>query len=139
MAKSSTPHTQHGSFQSSLHYTRGQILELPFEQLLLKVINFYKKYIIFEVSWVNWIHFTTQESKSHGAHLLVHLLEKEKKSLELIISSQQAQEHALKTHIQHLQDELENQDSMVCTIYLWSYFPSIRSDPTTDSEFLIYL
>ena len=63
------------------------------------------------------IHFTTQESKSHGAHLLVHLLEKEKKSLELIISSQQAQEHALKTHIQHLQDELENQDSMVCTIY----------------------
>ena len=44
----------------------------------------------------------------------VHLLEKEKKSLELIISSQQAQEHALKTHIQHLQDELENQDSMVC-------------------------
>ena len=44
----------------------------------------------------------------------VHLLEKEKKSLELVISSQQAQEHALKTHIQHLQDELENQDSMVC-------------------------
>ena len=43
----------------------------------------------------------------------VHLLGKEKKSLELIISSQQAQEHALKTHIQHLQDELENQDSMV--------------------------
>ena len=43
----------------------------------------------------------------------VHLLEKEKKSLELIISSQQAQEHALKTHIQHLQDELENQESMV--------------------------
>ena len=43
----------------------------------------------------------------------VHLLEKEKKSLELIISSQQAQEHALKTHIQHLQDELENQESVV--------------------------
>merc|ERR1712203_954959 len=42
----------------------------------------------------------------------VHLLEKEKKSLELIISSQQAQEHALKTHIQHLQDELKNQESM---------------------------
>ena len=58
-------------------------------------------------------YLTTQESKSHGAHFLVHLLEKEKKSLELIISSQQAQEHALKTHIQHLQDELENQDSMV--------------------------
>ena len=43
----------------------------------------------------------------------VHLLEKEKKSLDLIISSQQAQEHALKTHIQHLQDELENQESVV--------------------------
>lgn len=43
----------------------------------------------------------------------VYLMEKEKKSLELIISSQQAQEHALKTHIRHLQDELENQDSMV--------------------------
>ena len=43
----------------------------------------------------------------------VHLLEKEKKALDLIISSQQAQEHALKTHIQHLQDELENQDSVV--------------------------
>ena len=42
----------------------------------------------------------------------VHLLEKEKKALDLIISSQQAQEHALKTHIQHLQDELENQDSV---------------------------
>ena len=63
----------------------------------------------------------------------VHLLEKEKKSLELVISSQQAQEHALKTHIQHLQDELENQDSMVC-----SYF-SKQIHPTTDSEFLIYL
>ena len=48
----------------------------------------------------------------------VHLLEKEKKSLELIISSQQAQEHALKTHIQHLQDELENQDSMVILVSL---------------------
>ena len=60
------------------------------------------------------IHLTIQESKSHGNLLLVHLLEKEKKSLELVISSQQAQEHALKTHIQHLQDELENQDSMVC-------------------------
>ncbi len=43
----------------------------------------------------------------------VHLLEKEKKSLDLIISSQQAQEQALKTHIRHLQEELENQDSMV--------------------------
>ena len=61
------------------------------------------------------IHLTTQKSKSHGNLLLVHLLEKEKKSLELVISSQQAQEHALKTHIQHLQDELENQDSMVCS------------------------
>ena len=79
------------------------------------------------------IHLTTQKSKSHGNLLLVHLLEKEKKSLELVISSQQAQEHALKTHIQHLQDELENQDSMVC-----SYF-SKQIHPTTDSEFLIYL
>ena len=42
----------------------------------------------------------------------VHLLEKEKKALDLIISSQQAQEQALKTHIQHLQDELENQESL---------------------------
>ena len=64
------------------------------------------------------IHLTIQESKSHGNLLLVHLLEKEKKSLELVISSQQAQEHALKTHIQHLQDELENQDSMVCNMYV---------------------
>ena len=55
--------------------------------------------------------------------LLVHLLGKEKKSLELIISSQQAQEHALKTHIQHLQDELENQDSMVIhNLYWFEYF-----------------
>ena len=51
----------------------------------------------------------------------VHLLEKEKKSLELIISSQQAQEHALKTHIQHLQDELENQESMASLFLNFQY------------------
>ena len=43
----------------------------------------------------------------------MYILEKEKKSLELTISSQNAQEVAMKTHIQHLQDELENQDSLV--------------------------
>ena len=43
----------------------------------------------------------------------VYLMEKEKKSLELTISSQQSQEIVLNTHIQHLQDELENQDSLV--------------------------
>ena len=40
----------------------------------------------------------------------------EKKSLELLINSQKAQEVALKTHIQHLQEELENQESMVIFI-----------------------
>ena len=43
----------------------------------------------------------------------VYILEKEKRSLELTISSQNAQEVAMKTHIQHLQDELENQESLV--------------------------
>ena len=43
----------------------------------------------------------------------VYLLEKEKRSLGLIINSQQAQEAALKSHINHLQLELENQESMV--------------------------
>ena len=43
----------------------------------------------------------------------VYMLEKEKKSLELTISSQDAQEVALKTHIQLLQDGLENPDSLV--------------------------
>ena len=43
----------------------------------------------------------------------VYLMEQEKKSLELLINSQKAQEMALKTHIKHLQEELENQESMV--------------------------
>ena len=43
----------------------------------------------------------------------VYIMEKEKKSLELTISSLNAQEVAMKTHIQHLQDELENQDALV--------------------------
>ena len=43
----------------------------------------------------------------------VYIMEKEKKSLELTISSLNAQEVAMKTHIQHLQDELENQDELV--------------------------
>ena len=43
----------------------------------------------------------------------VYIMEKEKKSLELTISSCNAQEVAMKTHIQHLQDELENQDALV--------------------------
>ena len=43
----------------------------------------------------------------------VYIMEKEKKSLELTIGSLNAQEVALKTHIQHLQDELENQELLV--------------------------
>ena len=43
----------------------------------------------------------------------VYIMEKEKKSLELTISTLKAQEVAMKTHIQHLQDELENQDALV--------------------------
>ena len=43
----------------------------------------------------------------------VYMMEKEKRSLELTVSSQQAQELVMKTHIEHLQDELENQDSLV--------------------------
>ena len=43
----------------------------------------------------------------------VYMMDKEKKSLELTISSLNAQELAMKTHIQHLQDELENQDALV--------------------------
>ena len=43
----------------------------------------------------------------------VYLMEQEKKSLELCINSQKAQEVALKSHIKHLQEELENQESMV--------------------------
>lgn len=53
-----------------------------------------------------------------------YLLEREKKALELIINSQQAQETALKSHINHMQMELDNQESLVSfsfkctTIYL---------------------
>ena len=42
-----------------------------------------------------------------------YLLEREKKALELIINSQQAQETALKSHINHMQMELDNQESLV--------------------------
>ena len=52
-----------------------------------------------------------EEKADLRAH--VYMMEKEKKSLELTVSSQQAQEFAMKTHIEHLQDELENQDSLV--------------------------
>ena len=43
----------------------------------------------------------------------VYVMDQEKKSLELLINSQKSQETALKTHIQHLQEELENQESLV--------------------------
>ena len=52
----------------------------------------------------------------------VYIIEKEKKSLELTIGSLNAQEVALKTHIQHLQDELENHELLVI------YFVSINSN-----------
>ena len=42
-----------------------------------------------------------------------YLLEREKKAMELIINSQQAHETALKSHINHMQMELENQESLV--------------------------
>ena len=43
----------------------------------------------------------------------VYLMDQEKKSLELLVNSQKSQEMALKTHIQHLQEELENQECLV--------------------------
>ena len=43
----------------------------------------------------------------------VYLLEREKRSLELIINSQQAQEIAMNSHIQQLTIELENQEILV--------------------------
>ena len=43
----------------------------------------------------------------------VYIMEKEKKSLELTIGSLNAQEVALKTHVRHLQDQLENQELLV--------------------------
>lgn len=44
----------------------------------------------------------------------VYTLEKEKKSLELTLTSNHAEEVALKAHIKQLQDELvDNQDSLV--------------------------
>ena len=52
----------------------------------------------------------------------VYIIEKEKKSLELTIGSLNAQEVALKTHIQHLQDELENQELLV------AHFVCIKND-----------
>ena len=48
----------------------------------------------------------------------VYMMEKEKRSLELTVSSQQAQELAMKTHIEHLQDELENQENSLVRKYL---------------------
>ena len=43
----------------------------------------------------------------------VFLLEREKKSMELFINSQQAQESALKSHLLYLQTELERQEALV--------------------------
>jgi hypothetical protein len=45
----------------------------------------------------------------------VFLLEREKKSMELMLNSQHAQEMVLKSHIQQLQRELETCDSEVST------------------------
>ena len=53
----------------------------------------------------------------------VYIMEKEKKSLELTIGSMNAQEMALKTHIQHLQDELENQELLVINLICLEYHP----------------
>ena len=65
----------------------------------------------------------------------VYIIEKEKKSLELTIGSLNAQEVALKTHIQHLQDELENHELLVI------YFVSINSNfiPFSRMLFLKFL
>ena len=54
----------------------------------------------------------------------VYIMEKEKKSLELTIGSMNAQEMALKTHIQHLQDELENQELLVIKFNRVEYYLS---------------
>ena len=54
----------------------------------------------------------------------VYIMEKEKKSLELTIGSMNAQEMALKTHIQHLQDELENQELLVIHLDSVEYYSS---------------
>ena len=48
----------------------------------------------------------------------VYILEREKRSLELIINSQQAQEIAMNSHIQQLQIELENQEVLVRKIII---------------------
>ena len=56
----------------------------------------------------------------------VYIMEKEKKSLELTIGSMNAQEMALKTHIQHLQDELENQELLVIHLNSVEYYSSSR-------------
>lgn len=56
----------------------------------------------------------------------VYIMEKEKKSLELTIGSMNAQEMALKTHIQHLQDELENQELLVIHLDSVEYYSSSR-------------
>jgi hypothetical protein len=49
-----------------------------------------------------------------------YMLEREKKGLELMINSQQAQESALKSHINHMQMELENQESLVSLQFRFS-------------------
>lgn len=56
----------------------------------------------------------------------VYIMEKEKKSLELTIGSMNAQEMALKTHIQHLQDELENQELLVIHFDSAKYYSSFK-------------
>lgn len=50
----------------------------------------------------------------------VFMMEREKKSMELVLSSQQAQESALKSHIGHLQKELESTEALVSN-HLWSF------------------
>ena len=43
----------------------------------------------------------------------VYALDRDKKSVELELASKQAEEIALKTHLKQLQQELDNQDSLV--------------------------
>ncbi len=64
------------------------------------------------------IHFNFQElmamrEEKADLRAQVYLMERENKSLELMINSQQAQEYALKTHIQHLQDEIDHKSTVV--------------------------
>ena len=61
----------------------------------------------------------------------VYIMEKEKKSLELTIGSMNAQEMALKTHIQHLQDELENQKLLVIHFDSAKHYSSFKIAKST--------